>query len=94
MFDLVTLPLFPLAIGIGFLMCAGYWESKTLTVPNGLTLGALLAALLFAAAKTLLAPQAIGGLGAALIGNMDGTMLIESRAAEASGVGRLAEADI
>ena len=76
MLELITLPSLPLAIGIGLLLCAGYWESKTLRVPNALTLGALLAAVLFATARTWFAPQAIGGIGAALIGMVVGGVLL------------------
>ncbi len=76
MHDLITLPTLPLGIGISFLICAGYWELKTLMVPNKLTFGFILAALLLATAKSWVAPEVSGGLGAALIGMMVGGVLL------------------
>ena len=76
MLDFIALPTLPLAIGVGSLICAGYWESKTMRVPNALTFGTLFAALLFATVRTLFVPQAIGGLGAAMIGMLVGGILL------------------
>ncbi len=74
--DLITLPIVPLSIGIIFLICAGYSDFKTLRVPNKLTFGSLFAALLFATGKSWIAPQASGGLGAALVGMFIGGLLL------------------
>lgn len=76
MLDLLALPTLPLSIGIAFLMCAGYWESRTMMVPNKLTLGVLLAGLLFATTKSLLTPEVPGGLGAALVGMVCGVVFL------------------
>lgn len=74
--DLISAPLLPLAVGVGLLLFAGYWESRTLKVPNLLTLGALLAAMIFATAKTILAPGTPGGLGATVVGTVVGGALL------------------
>jgi ascorbate-specific PTS system EIIC-type component UlaA len=76
MYDVITLPTLPLGCGIATLFLAGYYESRAVRVPSKLMLACLFIALLFAGAKYSMAPQATGGLIAALIGMVAGGVLM------------------
>lgn len=76
MSDVITLPTLPIAFGIATLLLAGYYQTRSIKAPLWLMMACLITSLVFAGSKHVIAPHAMNGIVAALIGMVSGGVLM------------------